>query len=357
MDWYYVADGQQVGPVSEQDLKALVDAGTVTGETLVWHEGMQDWVPQSTVASEITASAERHPAGPGPVAPPGEGTSGLSLKKQEPAPAQAVAAGAGGGICRECGRQFPLDQMVEYEGATICAECKPAFFQRLQEGAASLFVGRGTGGQTANADIMTQARASLGGRWGLVIGFVILFNIVTNAVGIVPYLGMIALLLCIGPFMVGHYMFFLSVARDADPRIGMMFHGFRRFGTAFLGALLFGLFVTLWWFLLFIPAIIAYYRYSMMFYILAEDETVGAMEAMNRSIEMMKGKKWKLFCLHFRFFGLTLLCMLPVMVGGIFGVIGALVMYVVAILAILLWVQPWAMVAQAHFYDDALPPA
>jgi hypothetical protein len=32
-------------------------------------------------------------------------------------------------------------------------------------------------------------------------------------------------------------------------------------------------------------------------------------------------------------------------------------MYLVAILAIVLWVQPWAMVAQAHFYDDALPPA
>lgn len=360
MDWYYVANGQQVGPVSAQDLKALVDAGTVTAETLVWREGMAEWVAQNTVAQEIETEAARHPAGPGPVAPPTE-RSGLSLKAAPAAAVQQPAAAAqpgGAGTCRECGRQFPLDQMIEYEGSTICAECKPAFFQRLQEGAAISSFRGGTGGQTPNSDIMTYARQNLAARWGLVIGFMILLQLITNAVAFIPIAGIIVVLLCAGALTVGQSTFYLAVVRDADPRIAMMFYGFKRFGTAFLALLLVGIFYFLWALLFLIPGIIAMYRYSMTFYILAEDQDIGALAAIRRSKELMDGNKWKLFCLHLRFAGWMILCMLPMWLSMASGSpVVSMVFLAAGMLAMLLWVQPWAMVAWAQFYDDVLPPA
>ena len=43
MKWYYGDAGNQVGPIDDVELDRLVGAGTVRGETLVWHEGMAAW--------------------------------------------------------------------------------------------------------------------------------------------------------------------------------------------------------------------------------------------------------------------------------------------------------------------------
>ena len=47
MNWFYVLNGQQNGPVSEAQLDELARAGTVKADTLVWAEGMPNWVPYS----------------------------------------------------------------------------------------------------------------------------------------------------------------------------------------------------------------------------------------------------------------------------------------------------------------------
>jgi len=44
-DWYYAVDGASVGPVSEEEFKQLIASGTIHSTTLVWQEGMADWVP------------------------------------------------------------------------------------------------------------------------------------------------------------------------------------------------------------------------------------------------------------------------------------------------------------------------
>lgn len=41
--WYYAAQGQQQGPISEDQLHGLIARGVVTGETLVWSDGMAGW--------------------------------------------------------------------------------------------------------------------------------------------------------------------------------------------------------------------------------------------------------------------------------------------------------------------------
>ncbi len=43
MPWYYAVGSQQQGPVTEQQLQALAKDGVITGDTLVWREGMTGW--------------------------------------------------------------------------------------------------------------------------------------------------------------------------------------------------------------------------------------------------------------------------------------------------------------------------
>lgn len=45
MNWYYALNGQQLGPVSEQQLSQLIASGTLNSSTLAWREGMGDWQP------------------------------------------------------------------------------------------------------------------------------------------------------------------------------------------------------------------------------------------------------------------------------------------------------------------------
>jgi hypothetical protein len=47
MNWYYVINGQQTGPVTEAQLDELARAGTIKSDTLVWAEGMANWLPYS----------------------------------------------------------------------------------------------------------------------------------------------------------------------------------------------------------------------------------------------------------------------------------------------------------------------
>lgn len=108
MNWYYVEEGQQAGPVSDEQLDGMIQSGKIQPDTLVWHEGMAAW------ASYREAKGG---AGPG-------GASGLAA---QPGPEA---------VCAECGKIFPVDETIPYGNVRVCAGCKPVFLQKLQEGAA-----------------------------------------------------------------------------------------------------------------------------------------------------------------------------------------------------------------------------
>lgn len=55
------------------------------------------------------------------------------------------------------------------------------------------------------------------------------------------------------------------------------------------------IFIFLWTLLLVVPGIIAAISYSQTFYIIAEDSSIGPMDALRKSREMMDGYKWKYF--------------------------------------------------------------
>jgi len=67
--------------------------------------------------------------------------------------------------------------------------------------------------------------------------------------------------------------------------------------------------------LLIVPGIIAAISYSMTFFILVEDNSIGVNEARKKSVKMMDGYKWKYFRLGLRFFLLALLCILTLGIG------------------------------------------
>ena len=42
--WNYIQNGQTLGPIPEEQLKAMLVGGTLKGDDLVWREGMTGWV-------------------------------------------------------------------------------------------------------------------------------------------------------------------------------------------------------------------------------------------------------------------------------------------------------------------------
>lgn len=48
-NWWYVANGERRGPVTNDDLQRLIDGGTLTSNSLVWKQGMEGWQPAGRI--------------------------------------------------------------------------------------------------------------------------------------------------------------------------------------------------------------------------------------------------------------------------------------------------------------------
>jgi GYF domain 2 len=62
--WYYAAQGAQQGPISEAELRDLVARGGVSGETLVWTEGMAGWEKAGRIPGLMSDVGSRPPGFP-----------------------------------------------------------------------------------------------------------------------------------------------------------------------------------------------------------------------------------------------------------------------------------------------------
>lgn len=65
--WHYAAGGTSVGPRTTHQMQALIGAGEVTAQTLVWREGMAEWA--EAAATELRGLFAEKVATP-PPAPP-----------------------------------------------------------------------------------------------------------------------------------------------------------------------------------------------------------------------------------------------------------------------------------------------
>jgi uncharacterized RDD family membrane protein YckC len=51
MQWFHAQGGQQIGPIDETEFQGLVRSGVVGSDTLVWREGMPNWLPLGALPS------------------------------------------------------------------------------------------------------------------------------------------------------------------------------------------------------------------------------------------------------------------------------------------------------------------
>lgn len=189
---------------------------------------------------------------------------------------------------------------------------------------------------TSNSELMKNAESSLSGKWGLAVGTFFVIALINFALQLtaefIPFASIITLILA-GPLALGVAIFSLNLSRDYEAKSDQIFDGFKNFGNSIGAYLLMGLFVLLWTLLLIIPGIIAALSYSMTFFIIADNEDIGPMEAIDESKRMMDGYKGKLFRMYLRFLGWSILCLLTLGIG-------------------FLWFIPYAYVSLAKFYDD-----
>lgn len=219
-------------------------------------------------------------------------------------------------------------------------------------------------------ELTAAARNGLSGSWGKSIGVMLTYLLLLAGITQVPLAGGVLQLLFAAPLVVGLHSFFLATIRQQDNPFGLLFEGLNRFGTAWCAYMLVVLIIMACLIpfvlaqvlvVMFVhpdPAVYPAYtqaaltamvalsmagwlillqmRYYLVLYVVADDNTVRARDAVRRSVELMRGNYWRLALLWLRFIGWQLLCVLTLGIG-------------------FLWLAPYMSASIAAFYDDLAP--
>lgn len=153
------------------------------------------------------------------------------------------------------------------------------------------------------------------------------------ALGIIMAIWFIVSIVIGGAVKLGYSKFNLNLVDKKEVCFADLFSQFNRIGAGFCMNFLMALYTFLWTLLFIIPGIIASFSYSMTPYIMAEHSEYKVNEAIGYSKEMMKGNKWRLFCLNFSFIGWSILCIFTLGIG-------------------FLWLFPYIEAANAAFYRE-----
>ena len=117
LNWYFEEKGEREGPFDEDAIEAIISEGRILPETLVWNEKMDDWKEAgSTELSSKLLDTE------------------LPIIKTVKIPPSEDVKPEGEMPCANCNESFSPEDLVEIDGGLVCAECKPIFIRKLQEG-------------------------------------------------------------------------------------------------------------------------------------------------------------------------------------------------------------------------------
>lgn len=117
-----------------------------------------------------------------------------------------------------------------------------------------------------------------------------------------------------GMITLGYCQFYLNLLQKKPVHVMDLFAHKNRWGKGLLLSITTSFFVSLWTLLFIIPGIVASYSYALAPYLLTEHTEMSPLEAIRESKRLMKGNRWRLFCLHFSFIGWKILA---VFTGGI----------------------------------------
>lgn len=175
-------------------------------------------------------------------------------------------------------------------------------------------------------EIRKEALSKLEGNWIPMIGMCLLTAIAIAA------LNWLSILLV--PLLIpGLCAFTLKLIRGAKPEITDLVSTYKNYLNALVAYVLYGVIIAVGYFLFIIPGIIFTYMLSQVFYIIADNPQIGAVDILKKSTQMMKGYKWKLFCLHLSFIGWILLIVITIGIAFI-------------------WVGPYIKTANTIFYEN-----
>jgi len=172
-----------------------------------------------------------------------------------------------------------------------------------------------------------------GGYWYAVLLVLVVTAIAAAASGVTA--GVLSLLVL--PMSYAYAVEILKLVREGKvPQIESLFNIYRdNFQKSFLVTFLVVLFTMLWSLLFFIPGVIMAYAYSMSVFVANDNPELTAMEAIQKSKELMQGHKWDLFVLDLSFIGWILLCCLTFGLGFVL-------------------LQPYIDAAHALFYQELI---
>ena len=216
-------------------------------------------------------------------------------------------------------------------------------------------------------DLTAAARAGLSGNWGKTIGVMAVYLILMTGVTLLPVAGSVVQFVFSAPLIVGMTTYLLATVRRQYNPFNLLFSGFNCFGAALCTALLVLIILFAWMvpFVVLTALVVVFFhpnpavfppltlpaleaililsavflmillqmRYSLALYVVADDPSVRARDAVRRSVELMKGNYWRLGLLWLRFIGWQILCVLTLGIG-------------------LIWLAPYFMAATTAFYDD-----
>ncbi len=137
-----------------------------------------------------------------------------------------------------------------------------------------------------------------------------LLLIILGVVAFIMIIAFVVKIFLLNPLKVGCNRFFLA-NQDEKAALSEIGYSFKNnYINAALGLFLSDLIITIGYCLFFIPGLILTFSYRMVPYILAEEPGIGAVDALKKSREMMKGNKWKCFLYDLSYIGWYILAIL-----------------------------------------------
>ena len=133
-NWYFEENGERVGPFDDRGIKKEAAAGRLSDDTLVWNEQMVDWTPASHTELRNSLSYGADEPDVEVVEVPDASGSFSSESSDAPAAPLLQSSSADIAQCANCGGMFKNDELVDIDGAPVCADCKPQYLRKLQEG-------------------------------------------------------------------------------------------------------------------------------------------------------------------------------------------------------------------------------
>lgn len=178
--------------------------------------------------------------------------------------------------------------------------------------------------------LRSRGRELLKTRTGFFIGLMVAVALLSAVAGW-TFVGVLA----VGAIALGDASAMIKAKREKVGDYTLLFKSFDRFGSALLLSLLISIYTFLWSLMFVIPGIVAAYKYSQAYYILADHPEYTASQALAESCRLMNGYKAKLFLLQLSFFGWMLLVTIT------FGIAG-------------FWVIPYINCTNVEFYHYLL---